>query len=53
MEANGINMSEMNILLLKKVEELTLYVIEQKKENDDQDKIIKELLIRINQLERK
>ena len=29
MEANGINLSEMNMLLLKKVEELTLYVIEQ------------------------
>jgi len=32
MEANGINLSEMNMLLLKKVEELTLYVIELKKE---------------------
>jgi hypothetical protein len=34
MEANGINLSEMNMLLLKKVEELTLYVIEQQKEID-------------------
>jgi hypothetical protein len=33
MEANGINLSEMNMLLLKKVEELTLYLIEMKKEN--------------------
>jgi hypothetical protein len=32
MEQNGINLSEMNMLLLKKVEELTLYVIELKKE---------------------
>ena len=32
MEANGINLSEMNMLLLKKVEELTLYVIDQQKE---------------------
>jgi len=36
MEANGINLSEMNMLLLKKVEELTLYVIEQNKRLDQQ-----------------
>ncbi|MCZ8216647.1 MAG: hypothetical protein O9262_10435, partial [Cyclobacteriaceae bacterium] len=35
MEANGINLSEMNMLLLKKVEELTLHVIELKKNNDN------------------
>ncbi|NBW38625.1 MAG: hypothetical protein EBR30_27120 [Cytophagia bacterium] len=29
METNGINLSEMNMLLLKKVEELTLHLIEQ------------------------
>ena len=29
---NGLNLSEMNLLLLKKVEELTLYMIEQQKE---------------------
>jgi hypothetical protein len=32
MEANGVNLGEMNMLLLKKIEELTLYVIELKKE---------------------
>jgi hypothetical protein len=32
MEKNGINVGEMNMLLLKKVEELTLYLVEQKKE---------------------
>jgi hypothetical protein len=32
MQANGINLSEMNIKLLQKVEKLTLYVIEQSKE---------------------
>ncbi len=32
MEAKGIDVGEMNMLLLKKVEELTLYVIELKKE---------------------
>lgn len=31
MEMNGINLKEMNLLLLKKVEELTLYIIEQDK----------------------
>lgn len=30
-EENGVNLGEMNMLLLKKVEELTLYVIEQNK----------------------
>ncbi|MEI9920512.1 MAG: hypothetical protein WDO14_17225 [Bacteroidota bacterium] len=34
MDANGINVGEMNLLLLKKIEELTLYVIELKKEVD-------------------
>jgi len=31
MESEGINVSEMSALLLKKVEELTLYIIEQQK----------------------
>jgi len=35
MEANGINLSEMNMLLLRKIEELTLYVIDQNKEIDE------------------
>jgi hypothetical protein len=35
MEANGINVSEMNMLLLRKIEELTLYVIDQRKEIDE------------------
>jgi len=34
MEANGVNLGEMNMLLLKKIEELTLYVIELKSENE-------------------
>ena len=34
MERDGISLNEMNITLLKKVEELTLYMIEMKKEND-------------------
>jgi hypothetical protein len=31
MEANGVNVGEMNMLLLKKIEELTLYLIEKDK----------------------
>lgn len=31
MEANGVNLGEMNMLLLKKVEELTLYLLDQNK----------------------
>ncbi|HYG03651.1 MAG TPA: hypothetical protein VD927_14485 [Chryseosolibacter sp.] len=34
MEADGINVADMNMLLLKKVEELTLYLIALKEEND-------------------
>jgi hypothetical protein len=34
MEKNGVNVGEMEMLLLKKIEELTLYVIELKKENE-------------------
>jgi hypothetical protein len=42
MEANGVNLKEMNLLLLKKVEELTLYVIEQNKEIKELKNEIKE-----------
>jgi hypothetical protein len=34
MEANGVNLGDMNMLLLKKIEELTLYMIDLKKENE-------------------
>lgn len=34
MQKNGINLSEMNIKLLQKIEEITLYLIEIKKENE-------------------
>lgn len=36
MEANGIKLMEMNVLLLKKVEELTLHLIEQNKKLEKQ-----------------
>jgi hypothetical protein len=40
---NGVNMGEFQIQLLQKIEELTLYVIELKKENEAQQKEIDEL----------
>jgi hypothetical protein len=40
---NGINLGEMNKLLLKKVEELTLYLIEQNKKLEKQQKEIEQL----------
>ncbi|MDP5202030.1 hypothetical protein [Flavobacterium sp. DG2-3] len=42
-EENGINVSEMNMALLKKIEELTLYMIEMKKENEKQNREINDL----------
>jgi hypothetical protein len=51
MEKNGVQLGEMNMLLLKKVEELTLHLIEQnrkldemKKENEAQNEVIKSLI---------
>jgi len=41
---NGINLGEMNAKLLQKIEELTLYLIEQNKE-------IEELKEKVNRLE--
>ena len=35
-EKNGIELGDMNKKLLQKIEELTLYLIEMKKENDEQ-----------------
>ena len=43
MEKNGVQLGEMNMLLLKKIEELTLYVIELKKENEKQQNHINAL----------
>ncbi|MGD1842683.1 MAG: hypothetical protein ACFB0B_17570 [Thermonemataceae bacterium] len=42
-EKEGINLAEMNATLLKKVEELTLYLIEQDKEINQLKKEVKEL----------
>lgn len=51
--ANGIELKEMNILLLKKVEELTLYTLQQQKNLDNQNKHIEEQNKRIETLEKK
>lgn len=41
MEKDGLNLKEMNLLLLEKIEELTLYIIEQNKINAEQMESIK------------
>jgi len=43
MEKNGIHLSEMNIKLLQKIEELTLYTIEQEEKLKEQDTRLQEL----------
>jgi hypothetical protein len=48
MVQNGVNMGDMQIQLLQKIEELTLYVIELKKENESQNLMIDELKREIN-----
>jgi len=52
MEKDGINLAEMNIRLLQKVEELTLYLIEQNKVIQAQSKNLKEQEDRIERLEK-
>jgi hypothetical protein len=44
---NGINVAEMQIKLLQKIEELTLYVIEQDRQNKDLQKQIDELKVQL------
>jgi len=51
MQAEGLNVNEMQIKLLQKVEELTLYVIEQQKQLEEQKGKNKELEERIKHLE--
>jgi hypothetical protein len=43
-KANGYSVGEMDNLLLKKVEELTLYIIELEKKVNYQDKVIKDII---------
>jgi hypothetical protein len=53
MEKNGVQLGEMNMLLLKKVEELTLWVIELKKENIEAKEMNKQLADKIEKIEGK
>jgi len=46
--ANGIELKEMNILLLKKIEELTLYTLQQQKNIDEQNQRIQSLEKKLN-----
>ncbi len=56
MEAHGVQLGEMNRLLLKKIEELTLHLIQKEKEihslKDDYQKEIETLTRRIEKIER-
>lgn len=51
-EKEGQDLGEMNRLLLKKVEELTLYLIEERKTNIDQGAQLKQLQEEINQFKK-
>lgn len=46
--ANGIELKAMNILLLKKIEELTLYTLQQQKNIEEQNKRIETLENKVN-----
>lgn len=50
MKKNGVQLGEMNVLLLKKVEELTLYSIEQNKKLNEQQELIQGLIKEMQQL---
>ena len=49
-EKNGINLGEMDVKLLEKIEELTLYSIEQNKQLQNQSEEIRELKKQVQQL---
>ena len=53
MLSNGLLVGEMNIKLLQKIEELTLYLIEQNKQNQEQQKLIKDQQVEIEALKKK
>ena len=50
MEANGINMGEMNMLLLKKIEEMTLYIFELKNADERSKTQMEKMQAEINSL---
>ncbi|MGF7076258.1 hypothetical protein [Mucilaginibacter sp. 3215] len=49
---DGLNLGETNKLLMKKVEELTLYLIDNEKKDKEKDKQLEELQNRVAQLEK-
>jgi len=53
MEENGLHLKEMNLLLLKKVEELTLHLIAKEKQDQQRDEEIKGLKLEIENLKKK
>ncbi|MDR0683062.1 MAG: hypothetical protein LBG15_14615 [Dysgonamonadaceae bacterium] len=53
MEKSGMSISEMNTKLLQKIEELTLYLIQQENKLQKQETVIEELKSKINEMERK
>jgi len=53
MEKNGVQLGEMNMLLLKKIEELTLFVIKQNEKSQVQEEEIKTLKSEIELIKRK
>ncbi|MRX41383.1 hypothetical protein GJU43_19020 [Flavobacterium sp. LC2016-23] len=50
---NGLNMKEFQMKLLQKMEEMTLYIIEQNKKNEKQEQELKMLNAKIRKLESK
>ena len=52
-ETNGVKIGEMQKIQMQKIEELTLYTIQQHNEITDQNEVIKNLLIRLEKLETK
>ena len=50
---NGIELGEMSKIQQEKIEELTLYIIEQNKINENQNKVIEQLIKRLTKLENK
>ena len=53
MQENGLSINEFQIKLLQKIEELTLYTINQEKRLNEQQSIIEKQNKRIEQLENK
>lgn len=53
MEKDGIDLSQMNMLLLKKIEELTLYAIEQNHKTEELIELLKTQQEEINELKNK